>query len=171
MKSINGLFKVRVKPEGSQAYLVVLLTGGVASLITSFIFIWYDKPNWTIPLYVGLGCIAFSALGWFLSRKDVDLRDAEPTKISIRANGFDIEADARVRIDQEILQDLARQASIVANRKPLPESSGLIDGRGNPVLGSSNRANEKISELNKIAKEQVEAIERLLDSRRKDHKP
>lgn len=163
----NILAKIALRPVGSHVLLIAMVILSGICLMTGFIFLWYGKSGWCIPVGLGSIFLLLTLLAWFYSRRDIDLRDASPTQITTTPNGIELSADARSLNSPKQLQRLADILSILSHREPLPEPDGLIDREGTPIVESKAEAVIKVRTMNEDIRKQVSEFANLFVSQ--DH--
>lgn len=149
--NIEATFKI--EPTRSQSVLVAAAVGGIITIICSMGLFVFDRA------YAGIAFLLFAAAiffftfrGWFKSQSDVDLEQSHPTSITL-PNGTSLTTDSRTLRSLDSLQGAVRLCEEVIHRKPLPEPTGLVDGKLQAIPNSGDQARTIQAEINKTTQE------------------
>jgi lipid-A-disaccharide synthase-like uncharacterized protein len=143
---------LKMVASGNQVFTTLCGFMTAASVTGAFALIWAEKSNWEVFLWIAGVSGTLSALSWFLSRRDTDLANGHATTIKWADGKLTLTADPRLGPPGELLEKAAKFATTLAHRQPLPPSSGFVDENFTPIANSAAEANNKISELNALAK-------------------
>ena len=88
---------VGIKLLRSHALLAWLGLFGLVCLVAGFFFLWHQKSGTWIPLLFGTLLLVPVIVGWFISRRDIDLADGTPT-IYKDPYGNEVSSDLRMSL-------------------------------------------------------------------------
>jgi hypothetical protein len=114
----------------------------------SFLFIWADKPYWLIPLFVGLLILGSAAYAWRVSHRDIDRRDAPPTRFRDVQQGLSVTMDPRTMEEPSMRELFLQVVTMAAHRRELPPPAGLVDDNLKPIADSRPDAEARVAALN-----------------------
>lgn len=150
---------VDIKPLGGQIIPFALI---IVSAISFLIAIWLEMEGKSYFLSLGGACICLLVgVGlYLLSRRDSDLQRAHPFGMTLGSgsNQVAITADSRSLPTLDYLKGILTYWSGLLEREPLPEASGMVDNKGNPIPNSKAAARGVVQAANDLARAQIQEV-------------
>ena len=121
-------------------------------------------------LFVPGACFAIASYGLgFRSSKDQDLEGGAPFHVSATEGSLQISADPRTS-QENLLSLISATALVMRDRKPLPESSGMVATDGSGDASRRSEANQVVATINQSLENDEKSLDSALTVRQKiDH--
>lgn len=144
--SMSASAAVTVTAKKSQSLIMILaITMAILLIIGCYLLYDFNPLFWVpfIPAGILLIACIFLAL---VTHKNTDLAGAHATVIeSGGPSGFKIVTDPRVDIASKNIVPLI---SVLANMHTLPDASGLVDRKLNPISNTEHQAVQEVERIN-----------------------
>lgn len=141
--------QIKVKPEGSHAFVVTFAVIGGVCLLTGFGLLGFGSGlRAAVPIAIGLLLEVGAYVAWWHSHRDVDLKGGPATTIIDRQTGMQVTTDTRAITTPKSVRQLASLFRSLAHRQPLPEPDGFVDEEGAPVPEAKADAVAKVESIN-----------------------
>lgn len=138
---------VTLAPQRSQVAVVAVFLLVLAGFIASGLFLWHGKPFAWVP--AAFTVMTFGCGLWMWSRSH--RAEAEPTKITVTPDAFDLQTPAATFTDADTFQRVLGLVAAMGNRQDLPLADGLVSADLKPLPNSAAAAAERVAHANASA--------------------